>query len=150
MDNATRERFWSKVNKTAGCWLWLGPTRSYRGYGRFQLDSGYHMAHRIAYTLEVGPIPDDYQIDHLCRVRHCVRPDHLEAVTQYVNNMRSESVTARESRQTECIHGHKFTPDNTYLTPTGRRQCRTCTKDRCSRQDARRRSVRRSARAAAA
>lgn len=141
MDNATLERFWSKVDKTDGCWLWLGSTRSYRGYGRFTVDGRLLMAHRIAYLLEVGPIPNDYQIDHLCRVRNCVRPDHLEAVTQHVNILRSEAPSAVNAQRSECVHGHALTPGNTYVTPDGRRQCRTCIRDRLARSEARRRAA---------
>ncbi len=135
------DTFWSNVDKSGDCWLWTRSTRGYRGYGRFQFDGHYVMAHRVAYILEVGPIPDGYQVDHLCRVRHCVRPSHLEAVTQYVNNMRSESVSAQAARQTQCIHGHYFTQANTYVTPDGRRQCRTCIADRLARHQRRRRAA---------
>ncbi len=134
---STIDRFWSKVNKTESCWLWTA-SKSDNGYGKFDIDGRRLMAHRVAYMFEVGPIPDGFQIDHLCRVRDCVRPDHLEAVTQYVNNMRSESVSAQAARQTQCIHGHDFTTANTYVTPDGRRQCRTCIADRLARHQRRR------------
>lgn len=74
-------RFWNKVEKTTGCWIWLGCTSG--GYGLFGIaTSKSAKAHRIAYEIAYGPIPDGLQIDHLCRNPTCVNPCHLEAVTQ--------------------------------------------------------------------
>lgn len=115
-----QDRFWAKVDKSGDCWEWtafLTPD----GYGRFGLDGAIVAAHRTAYELVVGPIPDGLQIDHLCRNRKCVNPDHLEPVTQLENARRGFWAT-----KTHCKHGHEFTPENTYIRPTGARQCRTC------------------------
>ena len=68
------DRFWLKVEKSDGCWLWGGAIAAATGYGRFE---GWG-AHQHAYVLNAGPIPEGKVIDHLCRVRRCVRPDHLE------------------------------------------------------------------------
>ena len=74
------ERFWSKVIVTPMCWWWTGSLQS-KGYGQFRLDGSLVLAHRYAYEICFGPIPEDLQIDHLCLVRHCVNPAHLEPVT---------------------------------------------------------------------
>lgn len=78
-------RFWAKVDKTETCWLWTAAIRRRSGYGVFSHQARTMLAHRFAYELLVGPIPDGLVIDHLCRVRHCVNPDHLEPVTQREN-----------------------------------------------------------------
>jgi hypothetical protein len=127
------ERFWRKVNKNGPvpanrpelgpCWLWTAYVNP-DGYGGFQFEGG-QLAHRFAYLAFRGPIPMGKVIDHLCRVRHCVNPGHLEVVTQGVNLHRGESIQARNARKTHCIHGHEFTPENTY-TNHGKRQCCTC------------------------
>lgn len=83
------------------------------------------MAHRMAYEELVGPIADGLQIDHLCRVRCCVNPAHLEPVTQAENIRRGVSPTAANRRKTHCKHGHEFTTENTRLVPEGR-ICRRC------------------------
>jgi hypothetical protein len=82
-------RFDAKVDRSDpdGCWLWTGTLRS--GYGRFRADGRLVQAHRYSYERAVGPIPADRQLDHLCRVRRCVNPDHLEPVTPSENVLRS-------------------------------------------------------------
>jgi hypothetical protein len=120
------QRFWSRVEKTDGCWLWTGG-RGSAGYGSLTRNHRRDRigAHRFAYELLVGPIPKGKQLDHLCRVRHCVNPAHLEPVTIKENVLRGEGITARLSRQTHCKHGHEFTPENTGRQGAGR-YCRTC------------------------
>lgn len=120
------ERFWVKVNKTETCWLWIsGVDRE--GYGRFWTGGGNtRRAHRVAYELVVGPIPDGLTLDHLCRVPACVNPDHLEPVTAAVNGLRGDTYQGINARRTHCIHGHPFSGDNLYVQPNGRRTCRTC------------------------
>jgi hypothetical protein len=96
------DRFWAKVDKTDGCWLWQGIDNG-NGYGRFGLYGKSVYAHRFAYELLVGPIPEGLHLDHLCRVRLCVRPSHLEAVTQVENNRRAP----RPKRtRLHCPRGH--------------------------------------------
>lgn len=119
------ERFWSKVEKTDGCWLWTG-SRSTGGYGYFYLNGRNSPAHRVAYEMLVGPIPAGLQIDHLCRVRNCVNPAHLEPVTQRENLLRGETVTARSASRTHCPQGHPYDAENTSVRKTGKRDCRTC------------------------
>ena len=122
-------RFWSKVEKTESCWLWTGPTDE--GYGRFftQRERGGR-AHRWSYEHHVGPIPDGLQIDHLCRVRRCVRPDHLEAVTQTENVRRGESFAVEHAQRTHCVKGHELSGDNLATGSKGRRICRECSRIR--------------------
>jgi hypothetical protein len=83
-------------------------------------------AHRWSYEALVGPIPPGLEIDHLCRVRNCVNPSHLEPVTKAVNILRGESMSARHARQTHCKSGHPFDAENTRMTTDGQRRCRTC------------------------
>jgi hypothetical protein len=116
-------RFWAKVEKTDTCWVWSAAKIS--GYGAFKLDGRAIRAHRFAYELLVGPVPEGLPLDHLCRNRACVNPAHLEPVTHRVNILRGEGACAVKARQTHCIHGHEFTLENTYLK-SGKRQCRTC------------------------
>lgn len=139
MDERTLQRFMSWIEvQPNGCWYWKGkPNR--QGYGYFWLDGKSRLAHRVSYMHFVGPIPEKYEIDHLCHTwdkscpggtgdkhRKCVRPDHLEAVTELVNVMRSNGVAAKNAAKTHCDKDHEFTEANTYLTPKGERICRTC------------------------
>lgn len=80
----------------------------------------------MAYIALVGPVPDGLVIDHLCRNRGCVNPDHLEAVTQQVNAIRGIGPAARNAKAVECIDGHALSGANLYVTKDGRRQCREC------------------------
>lgn len=120
------ERFWSKVEKADGCWLWVAH-RDHLGYGSFGLNGKVHRAHRVAYMLTAGPIPEGAHILHSCDNPSCVNPAHLRAGTRS-DNMRDKVARRRDHnvKKTECIHGHPFDDTNTYLTPDGRRNCRTC------------------------
>jgi hypothetical protein len=82
----------------------------------------------LVYELLVGPVGADLTLDHLCRNRACVNPDHLEPVTIAVNVLRGESPPARNARKTHCPQGHEYTPDNTYYNQKGWRACATCSK----------------------
>lgn len=125
-DSVAISRFWAKVDKSGECWLWRGHT-SVGGYGDFAVWKNRHYgAHRLAYELLVGPIPDGLHIDHLCRVRNCVNPAHLEPVTCKENLLRGQTFQAANARKTHCIHGHPFDDSNTYWRPAGGRGCRTC------------------------
>lgn len=125
------DRFLSKVvppTEPGGCSEWSGP-KTGGGYGIFfTYDSGKQRnvgAHRYAYELHVGPIPDGLVIDHLCGTRACTVPEHLEAVTQRENVHRSEGRTAVNARKTHCPQGHPYDEANTY-TYRGMRSCRAC------------------------
>ncbi len=114
-----------------GCWEWVG-SLSENGYGFMSWKSrSCYRAHRYYYEREYGPIPEGLQIDHLCRNRKCVRPDHLEAVTRRENMMRGFGVGGINARKTHCLRGHAFTPENTYWSRNGnrekkKRRCLTC------------------------
>ena len=88
------ERFWAKVQTGPGCWMWTASTRGSAGYGRFTRKGsrGAVLAHRYSYEMTHGPIPRALVIDHLCCNPGCVRPSHLEAVTQQVNVRRSVAI----------------------------------------------------------
>lgn len=118
------ERFWSRVDKSGECWIWQGAP-NHAGYGRFN----QQMAHRVAYEINVGPIPDGLTIDHLCKTRNCVNPAHMEPVTLAENVRRAERHTNGNDLKTECVHGHAFTAANT-ATHNGKRKCKTCARDR--------------------
>ena len=117
------ERFWSKVEKTDGCWIWRG-TKDWKGYGDFMIRKKHHRAHKLAYELLVGSVPENRVLDHLCRNRGCVNPAHLEPVTNTENIRRG----VRKTLQTHCKRGHPLEGDN--LRPLklkkGVRECVTC------------------------
>ena len=124
-------RFWGKVDKTQDCWIWTAGTR--RGYGHFWSSGKDISAHRFSYELLVGKIPDGLQLDHLCRNRVCVNPDHLEPVTLQENlrrgngNKKATKAAAQKRRmQTECKRNHPYNEENTYKRPDGGRDCREC------------------------
>lgn len=100
-------------------------------YGNAKPSEYAHFAgksvHRLAYVRWVGPIPDGLELDHLCRVRSCCRPSHLEAVTHRENTLRSPiTPAARNAKKTHCDYGHEFTVENTYRMRAGGRSCRAC------------------------
>lgn len=111
------------------CLLWAGTIDS-KGYGIYRPNRRVkpQKAHRVMYEILVGPIPEGLVIDHLCRNRRCVNPEHLEPVSMHENIMRGNGTFAVNARKTHCIHGHEFTPENTYFK-NGKhpgRQCRKC------------------------
>lgn len=147
MRGTLEQRFWAKVSKRSNteCWLWTGSHKG-TGYGYIR-DVGRKTvpAHRISYLINVGPIPDGLHIDHLCRVRHCVNPTHLEPVTCKENVVRGHVArgTKREPKpgtetglpahgeRTHCPQGHPYDLVNTYWNRRRsdgrlRRSCRIC------------------------
>ena len=120
------EQFYRKVQKTPTCWLWIKGLHE-AGYGVVWIDGKNRRAHRVSYEMAKGPIPPGTQLDHLCRVRRCVNPDHLEAVTQRENILRGAGLAAQNSVKTHCPQGHPLSGPNLYLFD-GRRYCRTCHK----------------------
>jgi hypothetical protein len=138
------ERFWEKVDKDGPipeerpdlgpCWIWIGSHQG-KGYGHFRLNGRVEKAHRVAWRLLVGPIPDGCVPDHLCLVTGCVKaiadksgPAHLEIVTTRENTLRgTRNPCAINARKTHCPKDHPYTSANTYMVNNGRsRRCKTC------------------------
>jgi hypothetical protein len=114
------------IDPETGCWIWQRAT-SADGYGRVSVGGKVIPAHRRAYELLVGPIPKGLTIDHLCRNRPCVNPDHLEPVTNRENILRGNTLPAANAAKTHCKYGHPFSPENTWHDlKRGWRKCRTC------------------------
>ena len=126
--------FWSHVNKDGpppayfpllgNCWLWTGQLDR-KGYGKGKWGNAWYGAHRKCYELVVGPIPHGLQLDHLCRVHACVRPEHLEPVTNRVNVLRGNVVTALFARPVICPRGHRYD----RIDKNGYRRCSTCARE---------------------
>lgn len=104
-----------------GCWIWQREIDT-KGYGMARLRGGKKVkrAHRLVYEQNIGPIPPGLELDHLCRVRSCVNPEHLEPVTH------RENVRRAVADPSHCLRGHEYTPENIYAPPRGGRVCRTC------------------------
>lgn len=121
---STVDRFWAKVDSRDGdeCWPWVAKAR--KGYGQFPLDGRFIRAHRFAYELAVGPIPEGYQIHHVCGNRLCCKPGHLKAVTatQHVEHHLGRSLT-----EPLCM---RHPPEAERRQPSGRRYCAMCSCER--------------------
>jgi hypothetical protein len=138
-DDPLVRRFWAKVDRRGerDCWPWLAGTNG--RYGKLSVPTGRRpskpvYAHRLAYELTFGPIPPGQVVHHICRVTLCCNPTHLRVGSQAENVMRDTSPPALNAHKTHCIHGHRFTPDNTriYTRRTGEveRVCVTCERER--------------------
>lgn len=129
------DRIFAKVNMAAAapeyapylgpCWTWNGAKDAY-GYGVVTRSDRCYKVHRLTYAAHFGPIPDDRQIDHLCRVRECCNPNHLEAVDQRTNLLRGAGPSAKHAAKTHCVRGHEFNAENTIIRKNGSRWCRAC------------------------
>jgi len=124
--DSTLDRFWIRVEFTTDCWNWIGTLNF--GYGKFYVNNKPVFVHRFSYELVNGKIPQNMVLDHLCRNRKCVNPDHLEVVTQRTNILRGIGLAALNSRKTHCYKGHLLKGNNLYMVTEGKyikRQCRT-------------------------
>lgn len=136
------DRFWSCVVKdeVTGCWLWQ--RYLVKGYGQFSVTRGERVyAHRFAWELLRGPIPDGLTIDHLCKVTACCNPSHLEPVTQAENTRRSWDESGIDPSRALCPNGHPWVGGDLYATPAGDRQCRACRREADARYRERRRGA---------
>lgn len=118
------DRFISHVEFSNTCWIWTGAET--RGYGRVKINSRMEQAHRVAWEVWVGPIPDGLCLDHLCRNRLCLNPLHLEVVTIHENTRRGLSPSAIAAREDLCKNGHILS-ETRYVDPSGRKHgCGIC------------------------
>lgn len=113
----------------SGCWLWLHKPNK-KGYVKAWWSNKHQSAHVVVYKLSKGKIRKGLQIDHTCKNKSCVNPDHLEAVTPRINTLRSDSVTANNARKTHCVHGHELSGEALYQYGN-HRTCRMCILARC-------------------
>ncbi len=117
------------IEPYSGCWLWTAGTRTW-GYAQTSLKNKTYSAHKVLYEDKFGKVPDGLELDHLCKVKCCVNPSHLEAVTHTENVRRGRALEAiRRERlsRTHCKWGHEFTTENTLSKTNGARGCRICT-----------------------
>lgn len=126
------ERFLSKIKIAEnGCWEWLGAHND-KGYGHFDVGSRNSrktmITHIYSYETFVGPIPEGKELDHTCRNRGCVNPDHLEPVT-HIENCRRGDAGIKDRSKTHCPQGHPYDEENTYIDYRGYRVCRICMRD---------------------
>jgi hypothetical protein len=121
------ERFFAKVHTSGVCWQWTA-AKNNRGYGVFNRGQGAGtvLAHRWAYEFLVGPIPVDRQLDHLCRNRSCVNPDHLEPVTGRTNTLRGSHPAAQNARKERCSNCGGAYSDQIVRGQKVGRYCKPC------------------------
>lgn len=124
------------IDNETGCWLWTGPLQP-NGYAMMGIGRARRYVHRLAYSEWVGPIPAGLDMDHLCRVRKCCNPEHLQPVSRAENIRRGEgpAILAKiNGAKTMCTNGHEFTEENTILRRGGGRKCRACSRSQAIRR----------------
>ena len=133
------ERIEAKISSepNSGCWLWTGALDG-GGYARLNVKGENCLAHRVIFTLiTCVEIPKNLEIDHLCRIRCCVNPQHFELVSKKINILRGVGPTAKNAVKTHCLNAHELLPANTYISKSGGRYCRICKRLRTSTPEAR-------------
>jgi hypothetical protein len=125
-------------DRSGSCWIWTASITS-EGYGQLGIGNRVLRAHRVSYETFVGPIPEGMTVDHLCRVRSCVKVEHLELVTVAENNRRKKTTDGLRVGG-ECIFGHEITDLTIYRHPRGHLECRTCRRDQKRRANSKRAS----------
>ena len=134
------QRLMSRREIVGDCWIYTG-AKTRGGYGSIGIggrSGGNQYTHRVSYELHVGPIPDGLDLDHLCRVRACFNPAHLEPVPRLTNLHRSPLTWQSNASKTHCPKSHEYTPENTYIVRAKRktggryesRACLACRRDR--------------------
>lgn len=133
MGLSREERFYLRVNKTESCWLWTGSTRP-GGYGLWHFDGKSRGAHVVSLLLLGIEVPKGMNVDHICRVRNCVNPDHLRVVTPRENVVvYGTGITAVHARKTHCSRGHPLIVENLCASrwiERGERMCKICRAER--------------------
>jgi len=106
------------------CWLWTAGRKD-SGYATFDVNGKTVRAHKWYWEQLNGPVPIGFELDHLCKIRHCVNPEHLELVSHYENLLRSSNIMILNAKKTHCSNGHEYTLESTRLYQ-GRRYCKLC------------------------
>lgn len=136
------QKFWDRVTPepNSGCFLWTAGCDE-KGYALFRFKGVTYRAHRFSYELHKGKIPKALMIDHLCSVRCCVNPAHLEAVSAQENALRTvHRGRHQHAKKTHCINGHPYAGEN-LIRINGERRCRACLKANSRRHQARRKAA---------
>lgn len=122
----SHEKLFKRISMSGDCWVWNG-SRTNGGYGYLTIHSNKYLAHRVSFSIFNGDLDNSLVIDHTCKNRACINPDHLRQVTIKENTLfNSLALTAGNSLKESCKNGHPFTPKNTYPIPSGGRACRIC------------------------
>lgn len=129
--NRFSTRFWDKVDSKADeCWIWIGAVDKH-GYGSILEEKKVKKSHRVSYEMFYGKIPNHLVIDHMCKIKRCINPRHLRAITRGENTLTGSGVSAINKRKTHCIRGHELSGENIFLYKRAghiNRQCRLCRK----------------------
>ena len=115
--------FYSYVDRDTGCWEWTS-TKNQKGYPRMKIDKVMCGAHRVSYEMFTGPLIDELEMDHICENRGCINPAHIQQIS-HGDNIRN-GARWRHKKDNHCIHGHKYTEENTQIRADGRKRCATC------------------------
>lgn len=124
----TERRFWKYVVKTENCWNWRG-VATHDGYGRFKVNGQEVQAARWLYERTHGGLDERIVLRRTCDNPACVRPDHMEAISEHDRQPHSRGPAAENAAKTHCVHGHALRGGNLYVDPEGKRKCRACMRD---------------------